>query len=185
MGTSTCLIEITLLMLDSCIALVPTLQVHLLRSVSQRKLVHRLGCHQLDLCMMVVREIKVTYFGAEILHRLFTRARDVINSRDRVLESPTPARTEESGLVIPEVGECHDRETTSPASPMIWAFNAACNYVHGAGARYVFSTDDNSISWKFGRRHLTNQFSATNMKIQMSMPSSANAYFLISPRCMR
>src|SRR5690349_2813067 len=113
-------------MLDSCIALVPTLQIHLLHSVSPRKLVHRLGCHQLDLCMMVVQEIKVTYFGAEILHQLFTRARDVINVRDQVQESPTPA-----GTVIPESRDHHDRGTASPASPMIWAFNTASNYGHG------------------------------------------------------
>lgn len=129
------LIEITLLILDSCIALVPTLQSHLLHSVSQRMLIHRLGCHQLDLCMMVVREIKVTYFGAEILHRLFTRARYVINSRDRVLESPTPVRTDESGVVIPEGREHHDGETASPASPIIWAFNTVGNYGHGTGVR--------------------------------------------------
>jgi hypothetical protein len=172
-------------MLDSCIALVPTLQVHLLRSVSPRKLVHRLGCHQLDLCMMVVQEIKVTYFGAEILHRLFTRARDVINVRARVLESPTPAGTNESGMVVLEGRERHDRETASPASPMIWAFNAASNYGHETGARYVSSTYDSSMSYMFGRRHLTNQRSVANMKMQMSMPSSASASFPISGQVRR
>lgn len=81
-------------MLHSCIALVPTLQMHLLHSVSPRKFVHRLGCHRLDMCMMAVQEIKVKYFGAEILYRLFTRAREVISVRHRVLETPPPAGTD-------------------------------------------------------------------------------------------
>ncbi|KAG5655121.1 hypothetical protein KAF25_001894 [Fusarium avenaceum] len=125
-----------------CIALVPTLQVHLLHSVSPRKLVHRLGCHQLDLCMMVVQEIKVTYFGAEILHRLFTRARDIISVRGRVLESSTPARTDRSDMVIPEGRGRHDEETASPSSPMIWDFNATSNYGHGTGASDEFEDAD-------------------------------------------
>ncbi|EXL68135.1 hypothetical protein FOPG_15787 [Fusarium oxysporum f. sp. conglutinans race 2 54008] len=125
-----------------CIALVPTLQIHLLHSVSPRKLVHRLGCHRLDLCMMVVQEIKVTYFGAEILYRLFTRAREVITVKRRVLESPPPAGTDESGVVMPEGQEHHDRETARSASPMIWAFNAASNYGHGTGTRDEYEDAD-------------------------------------------
>ncbi|TXC12391.1 hypothetical protein FocTR4_00017271 [Fusarium oxysporum f. sp. cubense] len=138
----TCLFHITLLILDSCIALVPTLQIHLLHSMSPRKLVHRLGCHRLDLCMMVVQEIKVTYFGAEILSRLFTRAREVINVRRRVLESPPPAGTDESGVVMPEGREYHDRETASSASPMMWAFNAASNFGLGTGASNEYEDAD-------------------------------------------
>jgi hypothetical protein len=86
---------------------------------------------------MVVQEIKVTYFGAELLYRLFTRAREVINVRRHVLESPTPVGRDESGVVMPEGREHDDRESASPASPMIWAFNTASNYGHGTGARYV------------------------------------------------
>ncbi|RKK64370.1 hypothetical protein BFJ69_g16754 [Fusarium oxysporum] len=125
-----------------CIALVPTLQIHLLHSVSPRKLVHRLGCHQLDLCMMVVQEIKVTYFGAEILYRLFTRAREVINLRRCALESLMPAGTDESGVVMPEGRERHDRETARSAYPMIWAFNTASNYGHGTGASDEYEDAD-------------------------------------------
>ncbi|KAF4414861.1 fungal specific transcription factor [Fusarium acutatum] len=125
-----------------CIALVPTLQIHLLHSVSPRKLVHRLGCHRLDLCMMVVQEIKVTYFGAEILYRLFTRAREVINLRRRVLESPPPAGTEESGVVTPEGQGHHGRDPARSASPMIWAFNTASNYGHGTGTSDEYEDAD-------------------------------------------
>ncbi|KAI1025287.1 hypothetical protein LB504_010020 [Fusarium proliferatum] len=129
-----------------CIALVPTLQIHLLHSVSPRKLVHRLSCHRLDMCMMVVQEIKATYFGAEILYRLFTRAREVTSVRRRVQETPPPAGTDESAVVMPVGQRVHDRETSRPASPMIWAFNAASNYGHGTGTSDEFEdTDVNAI----------------------------------------
>ncbi|KAK2670471.1 hypothetical protein RAB80_012893 [Fusarium oxysporum f. sp. vasinfectum] len=91
---------------------------------------------------MVVQEIKVTYFGAEILYRLFTRAREVINVRHHVLESPPPARKDDSGVVMPEGQEHHDRETASSASPMIWAFNAASNFGHGTGASGEYEDAD-------------------------------------------
>ncbi|SCO26725.1 probable cutinase transcription factor 1 beta [Fusarium fujikuroi] len=125
-----------------CIALVPTLQMHLLHSVSPRKLVHRLGCHRLDMCMMVIQEIKVTYFGAEILYRLFTRAREVISVRRRIQETPPPAGTDESGAVMPESQGIHDTETVRSASPMIWAFNAASNYGHGTGTSDEYEDSD-------------------------------------------
>ncbi|KAH8702404.1 fungal-specific transcription factor domain-containing protein [Talaromyces proteolyticus] len=57
-----------------CIALVPTLQIHLLDCVSLRLPVQRLGNCHLDLCMIVVEELKTTYFGAEILFRMFSGA---------------------------------------------------------------------------------------------------------------
>ncbi|KAJ3464877.1 hypothetical protein MRS44_009663 [Fusarium solani] len=128
-----------------CIALVPTLQVHLLHSVSPRKLVQRLGCHQLDLCMMVVKEIKVTYFGAEILYRLFTRAREMINFRRRALEPITPSGTDEGGVVMPENREDHDGRIARSASPTLWALNAASSYGRGTDASEYEDADVNAI----------------------------------------
>jgi hypothetical protein len=95
--------------------------------------------------MMVIQEIKVTYFGAEILYRLFTRAREVISVRRRIQETPPPAGTGESGAVMPESQGIHDTETVRSASPMIWAFNATSNYGHGTGTRCVFPPHDNDI----------------------------------------
>ncbi|KAH6881101.1 fungal-specific transcription factor domain-containing protein [Thelonectria olida] len=129
-----------------CIALVPTLQVHLLHLISPRKMVQRLGCHQLDLCMMVVKELKVTYFGAEILYRLFTRARETINSRHRGLEVITPSRTDEGDVVSPEDRDHPNGETARSLSPMIWTLNVASNYgsVTGVSDEYK-DADVNSI----------------------------------------
>ncbi|GLA72663.1 hypothetical protein AtubIFM55763_003545 [Aspergillus tubingensis] len=61
-----------------CIALVPTLQIHLLDATSEKQMVRRMGRHNLEFCMMVIEELKSVYFGAEILSRMFTKARDWI-----------------------------------------------------------------------------------------------------------
>lgn len=91
--------------------------------------------------MMVVMEIKTTYFGAELLYRLFTRAREVIDSRCRALEPTAPsAETDEGGVLMREDREDHDGETAGSASPIVpWTPNTANNCGHGTGARYVFS----------------------------------------------
>ncbi|GKZ48713.1 hypothetical protein AbraIFM66951_000797 [Aspergillus brasiliensis] len=64
-----------------CIALVPTLQVHLLDATSEKQMVQRIGRHSLELCMMVIEELKSVYFGAEILSRMFTKAKSRIYNR--------------------------------------------------------------------------------------------------------
>lgn len=107
--------------------------------MSPRKLVQRLRCHQLDLCEMVLKEIKVIYFGAEILYRLFTGAREIINFRRRALESITPSGADEGGIVMPEGKEDHNGETVRSPSPVIWALDTASSYGRGTGARYMFS----------------------------------------------
>jgi hypothetical protein len=61
-----------------CIALVPALQIHLLDTTSEKQLVQRMGRHNLEFCMMVIEELKSVYFGAEILSRMFTRAKSRI-----------------------------------------------------------------------------------------------------------
>ena len=125
------------LIFDSCIALVPTLQVHLLHSVSPRKSVQYLGCHELDLCMMVVNELKVTYFGAEILYRLFTRARETINSKHHGLEN-THSGTEAGDAESPEDRHHLTGEVTMSVSPMPCTSNATGNDWCVTSSRYVF-----------------------------------------------
>ncbi|BCS16145.1 hypothetical protein ALUC_80352S [Aspergillus luchuensis] len=67
-----------------CIALVPTLQIHLLDATSEKQMVQRMGRHNLEFCMMVIEELKSVYFGAELLSRMFTKARDWILYRKSV-----------------------------------------------------------------------------------------------------
>ncbi|KZL79297.1 fungal specific transcription [Colletotrichum incanum] len=75
-----------------CIALVPTLQTHLLHASSSDVFARQLGCHHLALCMMAVEELRKTYFGAEILFRLFTRALEIVQARQSGLASTSMAR---------------------------------------------------------------------------------------------
>lgn len=70
-----------MLSIISCIALVPTLQVYLVDSTSTKSLVRRMGIHNLELCMVVIEELKTTYFGAEILFRMFTKAQSQVGNR--------------------------------------------------------------------------------------------------------
>ncbi|KAF2019969.1 hypothetical protein BU24DRAFT_130901 [Aaosphaeria arxii CBS 175.79] len=64
-----------------CIALVPALQVHLLDYSSHKNMIHRMGSKHLEICMIVVEELKETFFGAEILYRMFSKAQKQILSR--------------------------------------------------------------------------------------------------------
>ncbi|KAL4894187.1 fungal-specific transcription factor domain-containing protein [Aspergillus ambiguus] len=64
-----------------CIALVPALQIHLLDATSPKQMVQRMGRHNLEFCMMVIEELKSVYFGAEILSRMFTKAKNRIYYR--------------------------------------------------------------------------------------------------------
>ncbi|KAH7080110.1 putative Zn(II)2Cys6 transcription factor [Paraphoma chrysanthemicola] len=68
-----------------CIALVPTLQIHLLDYASPKPMIQRMGHQHLELCMIVIEELKKTLFGAEILFRMFTKAQKQISYR----RSPT------------------------------------------------------------------------------------------------
>ncbi|GFN16896.1 transcription factor [Aspergillus tubingensis] len=67
-----------------CIALVPTLQIHLLDATSKKQIVQRMGRHNLEFYMMVIKKLKSVYFSAEILSRMFTKARDWILYRASV-----------------------------------------------------------------------------------------------------
>ncbi|KAJ5158890.1 Transcription factor [Penicillium coprophilum] len=72
-----------------CIALVPTLQIHLLDTTSEKQLVQRMGRHNLKFCMMVIEELKSVYFGAEILSRMFTKAESQIYNQT-LAAAPVP-----------------------------------------------------------------------------------------------
>ncbi|KAL3489566.1 fungal-specific transcription factor domain-containing protein [Aspergillus germanicus] len=65
----------------SCIALVPALQIHLIDTTSKKPLVQRMGCHNLDFCMLVIEELRPVYFGAELLARMFTKAKSRIKNK--------------------------------------------------------------------------------------------------------
>ncbi|KAI9164085.1 Cutinase transcription factor 1 beta [Paramyrothecium foliicola] len=78
-----------------CIVLVPTLQTHLLHASSSEALARQLGRNYLSLVMVAVEELRKTYFGAEILFRLFERAREKVQARQSQ-SIPTPLTFGES-----------------------------------------------------------------------------------------
>ncbi|KFZ15702.1 hypothetical protein V502_05445 [Pseudogymnoascus sp. VKM F-4520 (FW-2644)] len=55
-------------------ALIPAMQIHLLESTSATPLLRSFGTHKLRLCMMVLSELRATYWGADSVYRLFERA---------------------------------------------------------------------------------------------------------------
>ncbi|OBR12969.1 C6 transcription factor [Colletotrichum higginsianum IMI 349063] len=74
-----------------CIAIVPALLTHLLHASSAEKAARQLGWHYLALCMMAVEELRKTYFGAEILFKLFTRAQEKMQSQNSSRAVPSRA----------------------------------------------------------------------------------------------
>ena len=50
------------------------MQMHLLESTSANPLLRNFGSHKLRLCMMVLSELRATYWGADTIYRLFERA---------------------------------------------------------------------------------------------------------------
>ncbi|KAH7086425.1 putative Zn(II)2Cys6 transcription factor [Paraphoma chrysanthemicola] len=84
-----------------CIALVPTLQIHLLDYASPRTIIQRMGHQHLELCMIVVEELKKTLFGAEILFRMFTKARKQISDRRSTTFTAVPLVSQDEPLTSP------------------------------------------------------------------------------------
>lgn len=79
----------------SSIALIPTLQIHLLDFTSPKGLIQRMGNQHLELCMIVIEELKKTHFGAEILYRIFGKAQQQIRTnRERIISTPIVTRNE-------------------------------------------------------------------------------------------
>ncbi|EAW17083.1 Zn(II)2Cys6 transcription factor [Aspergillus fischeri NRRL 181] len=90
-----------------CIALVPALQIHLLDTTSEKQLVRRMGCHNLEFCMMIIEELKTVYFGAEILSRMFTKAKSRLYNQT-VAPATTPREYIPTSSRDPTIGSIPD-----------------------------------------------------------------------------
>ena len=115
----------------SCIALVPALQIHLLDYRSPKSLVQRMGSQHLELGMIVVEELKKTFFGAEILYRIFTKARrQILDRRASAISAATssqgndmqtsPGRRDTEPLTRPSE-DVHDHEEEWDPLSAIWS----------------------------------------------------------------
>ncbi|CRG87289.1 Cutinase transcription factor 1 alpha [Talaromyces islandicus] len=76
-----------------CMALIPPMQVHLLNITSKKPLLQQLGHHQMEICMTVVNELRKTYFGAEVVYRLFRNAQKQMQTSDNRSGEDTPMQS--------------------------------------------------------------------------------------------
>jgi hypothetical protein len=76
-------------------SLIPAMQIHLFDLKSANPLVKGLASTRLRLCMLVLLELRDTYWSAGVMYRLFERAQ-------RILETPKTGATESAEKSIPK-----------------------------------------------------------------------------------
>lgn len=59
-------------------ALIPAMQIHLLDCKSTNSLISSLGSNKLQLCMIVLENLRQTYWSANVMYRLFQGAHSVL-----------------------------------------------------------------------------------------------------------
>ena len=96
------------LTLDRITSLIPAMQIHLLDCKSPSSLFRQLGNLKLQLCMMILSELRDTYWGADFAYRMFERA------QAKLLEVPKAhaEANQASGLQ-----RCVPDATVSPLTP--------------------------------------------------------------------
>ena len=90
--------------------MIPTLQIHLLNSVSGDGVAKCLARNQLDNCMIMLRELRPTYWAADFVYLLFSKARrqlDLMPQQDGTVERGSSSR-------LPEVARPFVPPPTAP-----------------------------------------------------------------------
>ncbi|KFY08332.1 hypothetical protein V492_06324 [Pseudogymnoascus sp. VKM F-4246] len=151
-----------------CIALVAPMQIHLLNSTSSKPLIATLGKNSLDMGMLVANELRKTYFGAELLHRLFSEAKTQIMNRKTQqeatkdtqlvevisLETPTPClshgptQTNQNLIYTDTI-----RNLGSPFTGLEGALNGFDFAMVGSNFDFVFPAtfEDDGLSSQYNR----------------------------------
>lgn len=75
------------------------MQVHLLSSTSEKPLLRQMGRNHLQLCTIVVEELRRTYFGAELLYQMFSKAVNHIEGRPDRREQANHAISSEARAI--------------------------------------------------------------------------------------
>lgn len=146
-----------------CIALVPTLQVHLIDSTSSKSLVQRMGCHNLELCMIVIEELRTIYFGAEILFRMFTKAQRQIRNQ-RLAPATTPGAA--SGMTTNAADDAYQENVE-----VFGAFPATWNPFASVSANGFF---DNNELMNFESDFMLSQLMLPNSEPSGKAPDNGN-----------
>lgn len=72
--------------------MIPAMQIHLFDCKSSSLLLRRVGNHKLDFCMLVLSELRETYWGADFTYLLFERAQkklsEILPSSEIIASNP-------------------------------------------------------------------------------------------------
>jgi len=84
---------LTLYSLDRITSLIPAMQIHLFDCKSSVPIRRGLGKNKLNLCMLVLAQLRNTYWSASVIYRLFERAQAMLDKAKSTSESSTEAGT--------------------------------------------------------------------------------------------
>src|SRR5205807_861805 len=110
-----------------------------------------MGYQHLELCMIVIEELKKTFFGAEILYRIFTKARRQIHDRRLPITPGGPASQGNAISTSPGYGDTEpltgpsqdvghvDQEELDPLSAIWSSFTPMLPYEIFDENEYVYS----------------------------------------------
>ncbi|KAE9362543.1 hypothetical protein N431DRAFT_391777 [Stipitochalara longipes BDJ] len=83
--------------------LIPAMQIHLIELSSPTPLFRRFGKHKFQLCMMVLSELRSTYWGADAVSKLFEHALARVQKPDSLANnSRKAARSDSNAALLPQ-----------------------------------------------------------------------------------
>ncbi|KAF5967422.1 cutinase transcription factor 1 beta [Fusarium coicis] len=106
-------------------AIIPAMQIHLSDCKSTKALTHDLATHKIQLCMIVLSNLRVTYWSADVMYKLFDRAQKILDetrasqSSSSDLPDPQPhlaasaLQSTSAGLVEPQAHSLMDSQCQS------------------------------------------------------------------------
>lgn len=144
------------------------MQMHLLESTSASPLLRNFGSHKLKLCMMVLSELRATYWGADSIYRLFERA------EAKLLESQTKHVAEDT------VRRFTNTEHRVPLTPE--SSNNAQVQPKATGSFSNSLVDPNEFLWdQYGLDAIMNGISFTPYDLSFSQDGSETFAADLSP----
>ncbi|KAF5241567.1 hypothetical protein FANTH_9078 [Fusarium anthophilum] len=106
-------------------AIIPAMQIHLSDCKSTKALIRALATHKMQLCMLVLSNLRVTYWSADVMYKLFDRAQKILDktrasqSSSSDLSDPQPhlaasaQQSTNTGLVEPQAHTLMDNQCQS------------------------------------------------------------------------
>ncbi|VTT68198.1 unnamed protein product [Fusarium fujikuroi] len=106
-------------------AIIPAMQIHLSDCKSTTALIHALATHKMQLCMLVLSNLRMTYWSADVMYKLFDRAQKILGktrasqSSSSDLSDPQPhlaasaQQSTNAGLVEPQAHTLMDNQCQS------------------------------------------------------------------------